>query len=150
MHLSWSKPLVQSQAAPFCPELHPSILFYTHPVYSVNYISLNFAWTLSYVVNNFVCWESLFRVSWLGMITSSWTMHPELNCRNRSFGWDCSLKFCYTFFSPCTVIVVGVNEVDIGIGDKGIFEKYRITNMIRQWYWRRRLFGPSDNEFEMG
>ena len=63
----------------------------------------------------------------LGMITLSGMMHPELNCRNRSFGWDCSLKFHYTFCSLCTVIVVGVNEVNKGIGDKGIFEKYRIT-----------------------
>ena len=47
-------------------------------------------------------------------------MHLELNCRNRSFGWDASLKFCYTFFSLCTVIVIGVNKVDKGIGDKGI------------------------------
>ena len=76
-------------------------------------------------------------------------MYLELNCRNRSFSWDGSLKFCYTFFSPCTVIVIGVNKVDKGIGDKGIFEKYRITNMIRQRCWRRRLFGPFDNRFEM-
>ena len=60
-------------------------------------------------------------------------MCPELNCRNRSFSWDGSLKFYYTFSSPCTVVVVvGVNKVDKGIGDKGIFKKYRIANMIRQ------------------
>ena len=51
------------------------------------------------------------------------------------------MKFCYTFFSPYIVIVIRVNEVDIGIGDKGIFEKYRIANIIRQRCWRRRLFG---------
>ena len=37
------------------------------------------------------------------------------------------------FLSLCIVIIIGVNKVDKGIGDKGIFEKYRIANMIRQW-----------------
>ena len=31
-----------------------------------------------------------------------------------------------------TVIVIGVNKVNKGIGDQGIFKKYRIANMIRQ------------------
>ena len=54
----------------------------------------------------------------------------------------------YMFFSLWTVIVIGVNGVDKGIGDKGIFEKYRIVNMIRQRCLRRRLFGSFDNGFE--
>ena len=68
----------------------------------------------------------------------------------RNFSWDDNLKFYYTFPLLCTVVLIGVNEVDKGIGDKGIFEKYKIANMIRQRYWRRRLLGPFDNEFEMG
>ena len=76
-------------------------------------------------------------------------MYPELNCRNRSFDWNSSLKFYHMLSSLCTVVVIGVNKVNKGIGDKGIFKKYRIANMIRQRCWRRRLFGPFDNGFEM-